>query len=164
MKECSNENTLLEGKDIWDISIPSGYGRTKLWTCTRLCDQTKGNFIEFLKFKEDNREIINLIKVEATYCKPKPPDCHCKTLLESLLRLIPEVNKISLMFAASPFKAGCQCYLGAAARRGFDNVQFGSSKTMELLTTTNYANSCKKYEFHKLAYSSWEITKKDVEN
>ena len=155
--ECSDKHLLLKNSDSTDKE-------RMIWTCARSCDQTKaGNFIKFRKFKNNDMEIIDLELVKTTYCKPRPPDCSCKTLLGSLLLWYPKINKIDLLFLADPFIVGCKCYLGAAARSGFDNVQahtiYEKCNKIKLLTTQNYANICKEYKKNKCGSRRWEITK-----
>lgn len=156
---CSNFPKMIDGR-VGDDEMP-------FWNCAPLGHPLgqEGNHIGFITFIEDGRwEVMQLEQVNADYCNPTPPNCHCKTLLGSLLQRYPEVNKIKLQFTAEPFLAGCKCYLGAAARFGFDNVQFHTfpnekCKELKLLTTKNYAIICKEYKKNKCGVLPWEITK-----
>ena len=60
-----------------------------------------------------------------------------------------DVNKITGTFAASPWQAGCKCYLGAAARAGFKYVKLASRKEIcqnkREFNTEDYGTICALY-------------------
>ena len=60
--------------------------------------------------------------VSTKFCDPRPPGCSCKEMLNSVLTDHPYVTVIQGYFGAKPYIAGCRCYLGSAARHGFNNV------------------------------------------
>ena len=165
--EC-NENPTLEERP------PKG-----TWACNRVSDGEKGNYIRYQLPYENSREILRLDQVNTEYCDPKPANCHCKTLLGSLLRAHLDVKKISFHFAAKPFVAGCKCYLGEAERLGFNNVQvlpptymiFDTRKKLpkactkeRKLTAKNYPSICAIYEDNECSGIGvdWAITKRDA--
>lgn len=143
-----------------------------IWACNGVSHEEKGNFIRYILPWQNSLEIIRLEQVDTEYCDPKPPNCHCKTLLGSLLLRHPDVNEISFKFAAKPFVAGCKCYLGEAARLGFNTVQvltetYMSKKScakVRKLTSKNYPDICEKYEKNKCDsyHENWAIKKKDT--
>ena len=109
-----------------------------------------GNYIAYAT-KKKNR--LYLMNVNAEYCNPKPKTCHCKTMLHSLLSKYPEVDEIEGYFMAKPFMKGCSCYLGSAARKGFQFVQFESDikecNEKRQFSVKNYTELCTHY--HKIA-------------
>ena len=109
-----------------------------------LCDE--GNHIQYAI----NENTFDLQNVYAEYCKPKPKECHCKTMLHHLLSQNPNIVRIEGIFSANPFIAGCRCYLGAAAKNGFKYVKLDSSKEgcgeEQDFITTPYKTVCKNYK------------------
>ena len=89
------------------------------------CWENDGNYIRAMLMDDD--KTLKLLNIYAEYCNPKPPACHCNTMLSSLLSsLLPEhpnVDKIVGYFAANPFIKGCKCYLGSAAKSDFKFLQ-----------------------------------------
>ena len=113
---------------------------------------------------------MDIKAVQATYCKPKPEQCRCTSLLESLLALEDTINKITGSFTADPFIKICKCYLGAAARQGFKflRVDANSGGTSfcigsKPLTVDNYAEMCENLEINK-CYVGAEITRTDPDD
>lgn len=85
-------------------------------------------FIPFIKV--ENIDVLHLDGVLGKYCKPKPEACHCKTMLDKLLRLNPKIDRIEGQFLADHFMKGCRCYLGSAARAEFKYVELGGFKKL----------------------------------
>ena len=108
-----------------------------------LCD---GNHIQYAI----NENTFDLQNVYAEYCKPKPKKCHCKTMLHYLLSQNPNIVRIEGTFSAKPAIAGCRCYLGVAAKNGFQYVKLESSKegcsAEQDFITTSYKTICKDYQ------------------
>ena len=73
----------------------------------------------FTKIQDGRWNTLKVQLVQTTYCRPQLEQCRCKSLLESLLDRETTINKITGDFTAKPYIAGCKCYLGAAARKGF---------------------------------------------
>ena len=138
-------------------------------------DPQEGNYIAH--YLKDDSHTIYLEDVYAEYCKPKPEECHCKTMLRNVLERFHDVDKIEGIFMASPFTAGCRCYLGAASRRGFRFVQFysdrkGCNEKKEISpdkeADTYYGHVCESYkkqkkkcaeDLHKNIYGKGALTK-----
>ena len=62
-------------------------------------------------------------------------------MLDKVLKLNPEVDRIDGHFIANPFMAGCRCYLRAAAKVGFKYVQTRLGCEAEF-TSENYVDVC----------------------
>ena len=108
---------------------------------------------------------MDIKAVQATYCKPKPEQCRCTSLLESLLAFEDTINQITGSFTADPFIKICKCYLGVAARQGFKflRVDANSGGTSfcigtKPLTVDNYAEMCETFSRNK-CYGKGEMTK-----
>ena len=86
-------------------------------------DQT-GNYIQY--FLQD--QTLELEMVWTEYCNPKPENCNCKELLSRVLQANKSAKKVIGTFMATPWKFGCNCYLGTAARAGFKHVELYSEK------------------------------------
>ena len=82
-----------------------------------------GNHILYDVTKDRNHHVLKLWNVIGDRCEPKPEKCHCKTMLQKVLELNPQVDRIDGYMKADPFIAGCKCYLGVAARAGFRFVE-----------------------------------------
>ena len=108
--------------------------------------------------------------VQTTYCRPQLEQCRCKSLLESLLDRETTINKITGDFTAKPYIAGCKCYLGAAARKGFTFLKMesadnrkeckGTRKFTADKGTENYETLCEKLKSLN-CLGTGEITKLD---
>ena len=105
-------------------------------------DKRKGNHIEYAVNKERNENVLEIGMVVGDLCRPKPEQCHCKTLLQRVLELNPEVDRIDIRIDADPFMAGCKCYLGVAARAGFKFVQDCEPAGRIEFTTNDYGKVC----------------------
>ena len=154
------------------------------WTCTRYHlsslpiyeedQKERGNFIRFSEQQTAYNSsytwhTILLRMVSTEYCAPKLEQCRCKSLLESLIALR-SANRIALTFLARPYIAGCKCYLGAAAKKGFKFLRMfgllGSENNRHCvgkrdLTRKNYENVCKILKKHS-CLGKWEITMEDI--
>ena len=107
-----------------------------------------GNHILYEITKDGNHHVVTVWNVVGDRCEPKPEKCHCKTLLQKLLELNPQVDRIDGYMKADPFIAGCKCYLGVAARAGFrfvEDVEDASAGRMEF-TTNDYGQICETLE------------------
>ena len=97
------------------------------------------------------------------YCKPKPEACHCKTMLDKLLALNPNIDRIEGRFLPDHFMKGCRCYLGSAARAGFKFVELGGMKEQCQgkieFDEYNYVETCEEYEKKKCQGENGKITK-----
>ena len=111
---------------------------------------------------------LDLEDVWTEYCKPKHPKCGCKSLLDTILTDYTKLDTILLTFAAHPIIAGCRCYLGAAARKGFKYVTVKSGRSEcdgeKPLNKNNYVVLCNYYKEHNcvskgLSIVRWTITK-----
>ena len=123
-----------------------------------------GNYVEYSV--ED--KTLKLGMVSTNNCKRKkeePTNCNCKELLARVLDLNQNVNKITGRFVASPWIAGCKCYLGTAARAGFTHVKLHSEKKkcqgIREFDTKTYGKVCEKYGKQKCTRSRGEITKSE---
>ena len=85
------------------------------------CWKYDGNFIRYQLL--DGEKTLKLVNINAEYCVPKPPGCHCNTMLSNLLPKLQKIDKIVGYFSANPFLAGCKCYLGSAAKANFKFLQ-----------------------------------------
>ena len=137
---------------------------SSFWHCPpkRKHSGNLGNFIQFTTVQTDRWNTMDVMMVQAESCKPKPEQCRCKSLLESLLVLEPTVNRITGYLLATPFIKGCRCYLGAAARKGFKFVKLHSDLEectgVKKLSVGNYASMCKTFK-KKKCEGRGEITK-----
>ena len=97
------------------------------------------------------------------YCKPKPEACHCKTMLDKLLALNPNIDRIEGRFLPDHFMKGCRCYLGSAARAGFKFVELGGMKEQCQgkieFDEHDYVETCEEFEKKKCAGEKGKITK-----
>ena len=107
-----------------------------------------GNHILYDITKDKNHHVLTLWNVVGDRCKPKPEKCHCKTLLQELLELNPNVNRIDGYMKANPWLFGCRCYLGEAARAGFKFIEDCDDASKERLefTTDNYRQICEELQ------------------
>ena len=105
-------------------------------------DKRKGNHIEYAVNKDRNENVLEIGMVVGDLCRPKPEQCHCKTLLQRLLELNPQVDRIDIRIDANPFMAGCKCYLGVAARAGFKFVEDCEPAGRIEFTTNDYEKIC----------------------
>ena len=166
-RQCTANPTRVT--EIAEDLNPKGIG--KFWMCTSILDRKKGNFIDYILPWQNSMNIIKIDLVDAEYCDPKPDNCHCKTLLDSLLRQFQQLRIIELLFIASPFQSACKCYLGTAARLGFDTVEnlIEDPRTsdqqfcvqLRRLTVVSYADICTGYEKHNCVETTWVISKED---
>ena len=70
-------------------------------------------------------------------------------MLDRVLELNPEVDRIDGNFCARPFMKGCRCYLGAAAQVGFKSIQSEVKECEYEFTSENYIKVCKKLKKKK---------------
>ena len=90
---------------------------------------------------------MDLYMGNAKLCEPKPKKCHCKTMLAEVLKKNPKVNRIEGSFTANPFIAGCRCYLGQAAKKGFRFVEIGADSSRNFkFTEKTYVKICELIE------------------
>ena len=69
-------------------------------------------------------------------------------MLEKVLELNPQTDRIDGYMKAKPFIAGCKCYLGAAARAGFrfvEDCDDASAGRIEF-TKNDYGQICESLE------------------
>ena len=134
---------------IGEVSAQTHY-RTDVLTCAldkaQYCD---GNHILYTTGRDRTHRFIQLDLVDGESCKPKPEACHCKTLLEKVLKKVlednPETNRIDGHFAAIPFMAGCRCYLGVSAKQGFNYMESVPTGRIDF-TKDNYGEVCERLE------------------
>ena len=124
----------------------------------------EGNYIMYSLNKVKNTDVLHLDNVLGEYCKPKPEACHCKTMLDKLLALNPNIDRIEGRFLPDHFMKGCRCYLGSAARAGFKFVEFIEFNNISLgkieFGEHNYKSICEEYEKKKsMAMGKGKITK-----
>lgn len=155
------------------IHSPLGGKTWEFWTCTRKEGEPKGewenegNYIRFDFIPGERTPTLQLNMVYTRYCTPALDKCRCKSLLESLLDKRPEINRIIGKFLAKPAIAGCKCYLGAAARKGFKYLKMygkGENKRCQgkrRVTVKHYDKICNKIVLNKCSDAWAEITKLD---
>ena len=122
--------------------------RTDVLTCALdgalHCD---GNHIEYTIGRDTTHHFIRLDNVDGESCKPKPESCRCKKLLERVLEEVleekPETNRIDGSFGANPFMAGCRCYLGVSAKKGFNYMESVPTGRIDF-TEDNYVEVCER--------------------
>ena len=147
--------------------------RHLVWSCAENAKdaEEEGNNIQY--FINNKGTKLSIEMVDAEYCNPKPKECGCSTMLKSLLDKTPNVQHIEGYFVAKPFIKVCRCYLGAAARKGFDTVEFTSESSKDECNAKlefnnkepiegndkHYANFCKNYENLKCGRAHGIITK-----
>ena len=105
-------------------------------------DKRKGNHIEYAVNKDRNENVLEIEMAVGDLCRPKPEQCHCKTLLQRVLELNLQVDRIDIRIDADPFMAGCKCYLGVAARAGFKLVEDCETTGRMEFTTNDYGKVC----------------------
>ena len=142
-------------------------GMFELWQCPPKNDpKVQGNFIMFEIIQDGRLNTLLKVKLVATsYCRPQLEQCRCNSLLQSLLTLETSVNKITGSFVAQPYIAGCECYLGAAARQGFrflkmkDAANRKECKETREFTLGDFPEMCKTLQsFNCLGAATMEIT------
>ena len=105
--------------------------------------KSMGNFVTYSKGKDGNHNFLYLERVDATRCEPKPEQCHCKPLVENVLERNSKIDRIDLYLDPKPFMAGCRCYLGVAASKGFTFIESKKKKLGKYeFTTDNYVEIC----------------------
>jgi len=111
-------------------------------------DYCDGNHIIYTVRKDDSgKDYLELDMVDATLCEPKPKKCHCNTMLPKVLKKNKKVKWIEGYFTANPFIAGCRCYLGVAAKKGFKFVEIEADPPKSFkFTKKTYVNICKLME------------------
>ena len=154
----------ITGKCKSSPSIRLDENLDKILTCAK--DKKlahEGNHIMYLLTKVENIDVLHLGEVLAEYCKPKPEACHCKTMLDKLLALNPNIDRIEGRFLPDHFMKGCRCYLGSAARAGFKFVELGGMKEQCKgkieFDEHNYVETCEEYEKKKCQGENGKITK-----
>ena len=133
---------------------PSLYelGLGRLWSCALPGRDpcTKGNHIRYFVSGPPNALIMDVQSVHANYCQGKPEGCRCKNLLGNVLDRYPTLRQLRGQLSAHPFMAGCRCYLGSAARRGFTAVSFNSPRpectAVREFNVNNYQSNCKEFD------------------
>ena len=120
------------------------------WKCPSKKEAGRqGNFIWFAKAQFGRWNTLEILDIQASYCKPKLKQCRCKSLLESLLELEVTTNRITGSFSNSMrYIKGCKCVLGAAAKQGFSFFRmFGGGKEFcrgtKTLTVGKHKEMCK---------------------
>ena len=121
-------------------------------------DLYNGNHIRYTKGTDETHNFIRIDNVDGESCEPKPEKCHCKTMLEKLLKENPQVNRLDGHFASEPFMAGCKCYLGTAADAGFKVVAHRKIKGKFTFDKKNYDRVCQYFE-HKKLFGNAKILK-----
>ena len=125
-------------------------------TCLRHREETESHREE----KDGNKVVYNvqgsyfwLHDVNTTFCRRKEgvvSQCSCKALLKIALDRYPLVDTIHGDFVAKPWKLGCRCYLGVAARAGFNYVELNSYEPRcngeRMISVENYVEVCKEYK------------------
>ena len=168
-RECTDVAELIQVTSKLD---PIRVGSNKIgdyyyWKCPtkKPGPPRSGNFIGHKIEQTVRWTTIELKDVQTTFCQPKPKQCSCSSLLDSLLLKNPSVDRIAYYFDAEPFMAGCKCYFGAAVRAGFKYVKLnGWSISLEKctgikkLTKRKYPQMCQKLH-NKNCYGLTEITK-----
>ena len=124
-------------------------------------DPCYGNFIDYSL--SSNEATLDLRMVNAEYCRPKPAECHCKTMLKTLLDRYLDLNQIEGTFTAVHFMKGCRCYLGTAARANFKFVQMntkieGCNEKTEFNDKT-YVEICDNFKKNNCIAARGSITK-----
>ena len=109
----------------------------------------RGNHIKYHVGIDIPKNSLFLDYVEGNACKPKPEKCHCRTMLDRVLELNPDIERIDGHFCAKPFMKGCRCYLGAAAQVGFNSIDSEKKGCDAEFTSSNYVEVCKKLEKKK---------------
>jgi len=126
--------------------------QTNVLTCAKdgadFCD---GNHIQYTKGRDATHHFLRLDNVDAESCEPKPEKCHCITMLAQVLGNNPEATRIDGHFAAEPFMAGCQCFLGTAAIAGFKFLKVGRAKGRIEFNKENYVTTCTAIEKRNLS-------------
>ena len=136
------------------------------YTCKRKGQQDNGNYIIAKKMK--NR--VNIDHVNTKYCQPKSQynGCSCSKLLDGLLlnEEFHEVSLIHLLLSTSKedYIAACKCYLGSAARAGFDSVEIKYASPekcngKKTISTGSYAAVCELDLAPDACAGRWDITK-----
>ena len=72
-------------------------------------------------------------------------------MLAQVLANNKEATRIDGHFAAEPFMAGCQCFLGTAAIADFKFLKIGSFKKRLEFTKENYVRICTSLEKRNLS-------------
>jgi len=145
--ECKSkpeDKTLVE-------ATPTNY-QTNVLTCALdgadFCD---GNHIQYTKGRDATHHFLRLDNVDAESCEPKPEGCHCITMLAQVLANNREATRIDGHFAAKPFMAGCQCFLGTAAIAGFQFLKLGRANGRIQFTKENFVRTCEALEKRNLS-------------
>ena len=136
------------------------------YTCKRKGQQDNGNYIIAKKMK--NR--VNIDHVNTKYCQPKSQydGCSCSKLLDGLLlnEEFHEVSLIHLLLSTSKedYIAACKCYLGSAARAGFDSVEIKYASPekcngKKTISTGSYAAVCELDLAPNACAGRWDIKK-----
>ena len=150
------------------IAFKTPKGTYNILTCAKDKKTSReGNHIRYSIKKEGNINVFHLKNVVGEYCIPKPDACHCKTMLDKLLKEYSNIDRIDGAFVAQPFIKGCRCYLGSAARAGFKFVEFIEFINIKKVShgkiefgEHNYKSICEEYEKKKsMAMGKGKITK-----
>ena len=73
---------------------------------TRQGYTTSGNYV-WAAF-DQSKNTLKVIYVLTAKCDPKPDDCNCKSLLDTVVEKFKTATKIALLFSANPAIAGCK--------------------------------------------------------
>ena len=129
-------------------------------------DFRKGNYILYEVKTEGNQDILELTSINAEICEPKPKKCHCKTMLDKLLKRYENVDRIDGIFFGNSFIQTCRCFLGSAAYFGFQFVEFSAKSCpgKTEFSKTNYRSICdtmekRRIECENMAYKSVKVTR-----
>ena len=90
-------------------------------------DVCSGNYVIYEVNNKGNQNVLELKSINAEKCKPKLKLCHCKTMLEKLLKRYDNVDQVNGYFMGDSFIKACKCFLGSAARFGFRFVEFSAA-------------------------------------
>ena len=126
-------------------------------------DWDNGNHLVYTVGTEtgSGKDYLELRLVNGELCEPKPKDCNCKTMLAEVLEANPTVNWINGYFNANPFIAGCRCYLGVAANKGFRFVEtIAVSEGRFEFTKSDYVQICEDLE--KKLPEGFDITRTPI--
>merc|ERR1711962_657096 len=99
---------------------------------------TNGNYVK-ATFKKNH---LNIDFVQGSRCKPKPDGCNCKSLLEKVVQSYKTASQMNLVFSAKPPINGCRCYLGVAARNGFQRLDIEGCRDTIDFDNNNYSERC----------------------
>ena len=141
------------------------------WKCPSKKEAGRlGNFIWFAKTQFGRWNTLEILDIQASYCKPKLKQCRCKSLLESLLELEVTTNRITganIRITGSNnrrYIKGCECVFGAAAKQGFNFFRMLGSgeefcRETKTLTVGKYVNKMCKYLLKANCQGGIEITR-----